>query len=165
MIVVAVNESMSQILGKSELEEDGLLVGEEFDEADLAGVGLLKEEELVARDVPVGRRGQQRLLEHHLARLRPHLQKEWFAPADFDYLRLVDFDQDRAELGALLELAAGHNFIQLFKRHMVGYLVHIILGRVILSRSKVVQLMRLLNLAEHFFWVVHRLIKGVTFLY
>ena len=145
MIVVAVNESMSKILGKSELEEDGLLVGEEFDEADLAGVGLLKEEELVARDVPVGRRGQQRLLEHHLARLRPHLQKEWFAPADGDDLRVVDFDQDRAELGALLELAASHNFIQLFKRHMVGYLVHVFFSGVALEITQVIQLVRFLN--------------------
>ena len=42
MIVVAVDESMSQILGKTELEEDWLLVGEEFDEADLAGVGGMR---------------------------------------------------------------------------------------------------------------------------
>ena len=132
---MAVNESMSEILGKSELEEDWLLVGEEFDEADLPRVCLLEEEELVARDVPVGWRRQQRLLEHHLAGLRPHLQKEGSAPADFDDLRVVDFDQDRAELGALLELAASHNFIQLFKRHMVGYLVHILLGRVTLTLS------------------------------
>ena len=48
MVIMAVNEPMSQIFGQSELKQDWLLVNEEFDQADLLGVCLLKEEKLVS---------------------------------------------------------------------------------------------------------------------
>ena len=48
MVIMAVNESMCQIFGQSELKQDWLLVNEEFDQADLLGVCLLKEEKLVS---------------------------------------------------------------------------------------------------------------------
>ena len=48
MVIMAVNEPMCQIFGQSELKQDWLLVDEEFDQADLLGVCLLKEEKLVS---------------------------------------------------------------------------------------------------------------------
>ena len=48
MVVCAIDEPMRQIFGQSELKQDWLLVNEEFDQADLLGVCLLKEEKLVS---------------------------------------------------------------------------------------------------------------------
>ena len=160
LIITAVNETLSQICWKLELKENWHFVGEELDYENFLCVCFLQKDQLISSDVPVRQWSLHRPLKDHLSRLGPHLQQELHPATLLLDLLIVNFDQNWAEFDAFFKEAGGDDFVEFVEGHMVGDLLHVLLGRVALALFQAVPLVSRLDASQKFLPVQRRVVFG-----
>ena len=78
----------------------------------------------VVGDVPIATGLLQRSLKDHLTLSGPDLKKEGAAVVVLEDALVFDFEEDGAEVGLLVVVAAGHDLVELVKGHGVHHVPH-----------------------------------------
>lgn len=123
-----VDTVLNDMRRQGELEDEGSLGKVQLDHVDVLRVRLLLEEELVPTDVPVGAGLAQGALIDHFSILRPHLEQILVAIVELEDLLVFNFDENRAEVARVVELATRHDFVQLVQGDLVHDPSHEVLG-------------------------------------
>ena len=134
------------MIRQREFEQDGRLVEKEPHNVDDRLIISFLKDKLIARDIPVTYWLVQLSFKDHVAFLTPHLEQ---VPSTVDNLDdgLVDYlDKHRAKVGTLIELAAGHDPVQLVERHRVHDHLHKVFRRLALVFLQFVLSMLLFHL-------------------
>ena len=147
-IVMRIDAIFIDVLRQYEFEDDRRPVNEQPHHEDRCVFRVLLEQELVARDIPIGDWVAQRPFKDIVAFVAPDLKQVLATFVVQEDGRVDNLDQNGAEDSVFVVLTTRNHFVEFVERDGVHYLLHELLGCSALVIVQLVIPVMLLNLLQ-----------------